>query len=107
GDDAERWMTDGGGAHNIFDNLIANGSAVPMVVVTTLGYGTSQGPAGGRSAANMRGYARTLLGEVMPRVDRAYHVGRTRDQRAIAGLSMGGAETLYVGLNNLDKFAWV
>lgn len=107
GDDAERWMTGGGGAHNIFDNLIASGSAVPMVVVTTLGYGTSQGPAGGRGAANMTGYSRTLLEEVMPRVDKAYHVGRNREQRAIAGLSMGGAETLYVGLNNLDTFAWV
>ena len=107
GDDAERWMTGGGGAHNIFDNLIANGTAVPMVVVTTLGYGTSEGPAGGRTAENITGYTRTLLDEVMPQVDKAYHVGRNREQRAIAGLSMGGAETLYVGLNHLDTFAWI
>ena len=43
----------------------------------------------------------------MPMVDRAYNVGKNREQRAIAGLSMGGAETLYVGLNHLDKFAWI
>src|SRR6185503_2962374 len=43
----------------------------------------------------------------MPMVDKAYHVTRNREQRAIAGLSMGGAETLYTGLNHLDKFAWM
>src|SRR6185436_4854388 len=48
-----------------------------------------------------------LLDEVMPLVDRSYNVSRNRDERAIAGLSMGGAESLYVGLNNLDKFAWI
>jgi enterochelin esterase family protein len=78
-----------------------------MVVVTTLGYGTSQGPAGGRTPENITGYTKALLDEVMPRVDKGYHVGRNREQRAIAGLSMGGAETLYVGLNHLDTFAWI
>ena len=43
----------------------------------------------------------------MPVVDKAYNVSRNREQRAIAGLSMGGAESLYVGLKNLDKFAWI
>ena len=107
GDDAERWMNGGGGAHNILDNLIAAKSAVPMVMVTTLGYGTSTGPAGGRGASNITGYTRILLDEVMPLVDKAYNVSKNREQRAIAGLSMGGAESLYVGLNHLDKFAWI
>jgi len=107
GDDAERWMLGGGGAHNILDNLIAAKTAVPMVMVTTLGYGTSTGPAGGRGSANVTGYSQILLDEVMPLVDRSYNVSRNRDERAIAGLSMGGAESLYVGLNNLDKFAWI
>ena len=53
------------------------------------------------------GYTKILLDEVMPIVDKAYNVSKNREQRAIAGLSMGGAETLYVGLNNLDKFAWI
>jgi enterochelin esterase-like enzyme len=107
GDDAERWLTGGGSASNILDNLIAQKQAVPMVVVSPLGYGTSAGPTGGMGGANITGYSKILLDEVMPMVDRAYNVSRNREQRAIAGLSMGGAESLYVGLNNLDKFAWI
>ena len=107
GDDAERWLTGGGGASNILDNLIAQNKAVPMVVVTPLGYGTSTGPAGGRGAENILGYTKILLNEVMPMVDKSYNVSRSREQRAIAGLSMGGAESLYVGLNHLDTFAWI
>lgn len=107
GDDAERWLTGGGGADNILDNLIAEKKAVPMVVVTPLGYGTATGPTGGRTADNLVGYSKILLEEVMPTVDKSYNVSKNREQRAIAGLSMGGAETLYVGLNHLDKFAWI
>ena len=107
GDDAERWLTGGGGASNIFDNLIAQKKAVPMIVVAPLGYGTSTGPTGGRTAENLTGYSKILLDEVMPVVDKAYNVSKSREQRAIAGLSMGGAESLYVGLNHLDKFAWI
>lgn len=107
GDDAERWLTGGGGANNIMDNLIAQKKAVPMIVVTPLGYGTANGPTGGRTAENLTGYSRILLEEVMPMVDKGYNVSKNREHRAIAGLSMGGAETLYVGLNHLDKFAWI
>src|SRR3954470_1610593 len=107
GDDAERWLTGGGGASNIFDNLIAEKKALPMVVVAPLGYGTATGPTGGRTAENLVGYSKILLEEVMPTVDKSYNVSKNREQRAIAGLSMGGAETLYVGLNHLDKFAWI
>jgi enterochelin esterase-like enzyme len=106
GDDAERWMTGGGGANNVLDNLIAQGKSVPMVVVTTLGYGTSAGPSG-NSGDIVTGYAKILLTEVMPQIDKSYHVSTKREDRAIAGLSMGGAEALYTGLNNLDKFAWL
>jgi enterochelin esterase family protein len=77
-----------------------------MVVVTTLGYGTSAGP-NGPSADIVTGYAKILISEVMPQVQKSYHVSSNREERAIAGLSMGGAEALYVGLNNLDKFAWL
>jgi enterochelin esterase family protein len=106
GDDAERWMN-GGAANVILDNLIAQGKAVPMVVVTTLGYGVSNGPAGAMAAESITGYTKSLLTEVMPAVERGYNVSRNREERAIAGLSMGGAETLYTALNNLDKFAWI
>jgi enterochelin esterase family protein len=105
GDDAERWMN-GGAAPAIMDNLIAQGKAVPMVVVTTLGYGVSNGPAGDFGQI-VTGYTTILLTEVIPAVEKAYHVSTKREDRAIAGLSMGGAETLYTGLNNPDKFAWM
>ncbi len=109
GDDAGRWVN-AGAANVILDNLIAAKKAVPMVLVSTLGYGTSQGPAGARGAtatANITGYTQILLDEVMPQVERAYHVSRDRNQRAIAGLSMGGMETMYTALNHLDAFAWI
>ena len=105
GDDAERWLN-GGAAPVILDNLIAEGKAVPMVVVTTLGYGTSQGP-NAPSAAIVTGYERILMTEVLPLVERGYHVSSNRDERGIAGLSMGGAEAIYTALNNVDRFAWV
>ncbi len=106
GDDAERWMN-GGAANVILDNLIAGGKAVPIVMVTTLGYGVNNGPAGAMAPESITGYTRSLLTEVMPAVERSYNVSRNREERAIAGLSMGGAETLYTALNNLDKFAWI
>jgi enterochelin esterase-like enzyme len=106
GDDAGRWMN-GGGANVILDNLIAQGKAVPMVIVTTLGYGVGNGPAGAMAAESLTGYTKSLLTEVMPTVDKAYNVSKNREERAIAGLSMGGAEALFTGLNNLDKFAWI
>jgi enterochelin esterase-like enzyme len=106
GDDAERWMN-GGAANVILDNLIAQGRAVPMVMVTTLGYGVNNGPAGAMAVESITGYTKSLLTEVMPAVERAYNVSKNREERAIAGLSMGGAETLYTALNNLDKFAWI
>ena len=106
GDDAERWMN-GGAANVILDNLIAGGKAVPMVIVTTLGYGVSNGPAGAMAPESLTGYTKSLLTEVMPAVERSYNISRNREERAIAGLSMGGAETLYTALNHLDKFAWI
>jgi enterochelin esterase family protein len=106
GDEAGSWL--GVGAANvILDNLIAAGKAKPMIMVTPLGYGNSNGPAGAMGADMLPGYARTILEEVMPQVEKDYNVTKDRNQRAIAGLSMGGAEATFVGLNHLDKFAWV
>jgi enterochelin esterase-like enzyme len=106
GDDAERWLN-GGAANVILDNLIAQQKAVPMVIVTTLGYGVSNGPAGAMVPESIPNYTKILLTEVMPVVERSYHVGKNRDERGIAGLSMGGAEAVITGLNHLDKFAWI
>ena len=56
---------------------------------------------------NVDQFCVTLLDEVMPQVEKDYHVSTDRKDRAIAGLSMGGAESLDAGLNNLDRFAWI
>lgn len=106
GDDAAAW-TNVGAANVILDNLINRGSAKPMVMVNTLGYGTPDGPAGAMGAGMIPTFMRALIEEVLPEVERTYHVSQDRNQRAIAGLSMGGAESLYVGLHNVDRFAYI
>jgi enterochelin esterase family protein len=106
GDDASGWI-ESGAANVILDNLIAQGKAKPMLMVNTLGYGTSGGTRGAMASDMIPSFARTVLEEVMPRVEKAYNATKDRNQRAIAGLSMGGAEALFTGLNHLDRFAWV
>jgi enterochelin esterase-like enzyme len=114
-DDASGWVR-AGRANVILDNLIADRRAVPMLVVMTLGYGAPEIMDGffwGRqidSAAWRRNTTRftdALLSEVIPQVEQRYHVARTRTGRAIAGLSMGGGQSLYTGLNNLDRFSYI
>jgi enterochelin esterase-like enzyme len=55
----------------------------------------------------MTGFRDALLGEVIPMVEKNYRASKDRRMRAIAGLSMGGAESLFTGLNAIDRFAWV
>ena len=109
-DDASAWMTVGA-ANVILDNLIGEGKAVPMVIVCPLGYGTASmlidRPDNLGGEAMMPNFTRSLLTEVMPRVEHDYNVSRDRTERAIAGLSMGGAEAVFAGLNHLDTFAWI
>jgi len=78
-----------------------------MIMVNTLGYGTADGPRGAMGATMIPAFARMVVEEVMPQVEKAYRVTKDRNQRAIAGLSMGGAESLYTGLHNLDRFAYI
>ena len=113
-DDATAWPTVGR-ANVILDNLIARGEAKPMMIVMPLGYGTMDYVRGGwtgtrRSEMRQISFDKfrdNLLQEVIPQVEKSYPVSVDRKNRAIAGLSMGGAESLYVGLNALDRFAWV
>jgi enterochelin esterase-like enzyme len=113
-DDASAW-TAVGRANVILDNLIARGEAKPMIVVMPLGYGTMEFVRLGRNAwshtelrdRNFENFREALLTEVMPRVEGEYRITKDRNARAIAGLSMGGSESLLTGLNNLDKFRWV
>ena len=113
-DDASAW-TAVGRANLILDSLIAQGKAKPMLLVMPLGYGApeiverSVSPASrsGLREKNITNFTAALIDEVIPQVERIYKVDSNRDARAIAGLSMGGAESLLTGLNHLDKFSWV
>ena len=79
----------GGAANVILDNLIAQGKAVPMVIVTTLGYGVNNGPAGAMAPESITGYTKSLLTEVMPAVEqvvqRQQEPRGARDRRAVDG----------------------
>lgn len=116
-DDASAW-TAVGRANLILDTLISQNKAKPMIIVMPLGYGAPeivQRPQGQRSPFNNTGlreknfnnFTAALIDEVIPQVEHTYKVESNRDARAIAGLSMGGAESLLSGLNHLDKFSWV
>lgn len=113
-DDAVGW-TAVGRANVILDNLIAQGKAKPMIVVMPLGYGTMEMVRHGWSVwdntelrdRNFAKFREALLTEIIPRVDSEYRTGKDRSDRAIAGLSMGGSESLLTGLNALDKFGWI
>jgi enterochelin esterase-like enzyme len=113
-DDASAW-TAVGRANVILDNLIARGKAKPMLIVMPIGYGApeilSLGSGGlrdpGIGQRNFDRFRDALLTEVIPRVEAEYLAKKDRDSRAIAGLSMGGAESLLTGLNNLNEFAWI
>jgi len=120
GGDASAW-TAVGRAHVILDNLIAQRKAKPMIVVMPLGYGAPEilshdvGVAAFHDATllasllkrNSERFRDALVDEVIPQVEAAYRVSKDRKSRAIAGLSMGGAESLITGLNTLDHFAWI
>jgi len=113
-DDASAW-TAVGRANVILDNLIARGKAKPMLIVMPLGYGAPEVLAPdsgvfhdpGITQRNFDRFREALLTEVIPRVEAEYLVMKNRDSRAIAGLSMGGAESLLTGLNTLNEFAWI
>jgi enterochelin esterase family protein len=104
-----------GQANFIFDNLVAEGKAEPMLVVMPLGYGdmkfvTSGGGVWDDDAAidhNVVLFSKALLTEILPQVESGYHVSKDRNDRAITGLSMGGLESLTIGLTHPDQFGWV
>lgn len=108
-DDGTAWIS-AGQANVILDNLIARGQVKPMILVMPLGYGFAD-PAnhvgdlfawGADQKKIMDTFASTLFDEIMPEVEHDYEVD-TRNQ-AVAGVSMGGAQALYMGLNSPDRF---
>jgi enterochelin esterase family protein len=113
GDCDDSW-TSVGRAGFILDNLIAAKKAKPMVVVMPAGHTTNQPQGGGRGAAPQPGqmmfndeFVQDFNNDILPLVETRYRVIADRAHRALAGLSMGGAHTLNIGIPNLDKFAYL
>jgi enterochelin esterase-like enzyme len=100
GDCDDSWTTVGR-AGFILDNLIAQGQAKPMVVVMTAGH-TGPFRMGGPDL-----FAEDFVQDVMPYVESNYRVKTDRANRAMAGLSMGGGQTLNIGIPHLEKFAYL
>ena len=106
GDNQATW-TIHGKAHWILDNLIAQGRALPMVVVMMDGHATTSGEGSRGLQTNSNLFERDLIGDVLPFIESNYRVKTGAANRGIAGLSMGGGQALTIGLRHLDLFAWV
>jgi enterochelin esterase-like enzyme len=112
-DETSAWIT-AGRENIIMDNLIAQNKIKPMIIVNTLGYGAPEmfDPAAspGMEAykeKNEKLFIASLLQEVIPMVDGLYNTGKSKQYRAVAGLSMGGGQALDAGLNHSDVFDYV
>jgi enterochelin esterase family protein len=105
GDSDDSWSTVGR-AGFILDNLIAARSAKPMIVVMPAGH--TRGPQGNTlSATGTDAFVGDFVTDVMPYVQSRYRVQTDRASTAIAGLSMGGSQTLNIAIANLEKFGYV
>jgi enterochelin esterase-like enzyme len=108
--DTEETWTKVGRAHIILDNLVAQGKATPMIIVMPYGRAypkISKSSGSLRNWENLQEFKKDFLNNLLPFVEQNYRVKTDRDNRAIAGFSGGGGETLYIGLNNPDLFSWV
>ncbi|HXS12665.1 MAG TPA: alpha/beta hydrolase-fold protein [Acidobacteriaceae bacterium] len=113
-DYGDGWLTVGK-ADLMLDSLISTGSIVPMIVVMPQGYGDYSFVTSGHTVwddqakviGNLTLYSKMLMQEIVPAVERDYPIARGRDNHAIAGLSMGGLESLTIGVNHADYFAYV
>jgi len=109
GDSDDSW-TSVGRAGFILDNLIAAQKAKPMLVVMPAGHTGAFGGFGGRGGAGrppVDEFGQDFTKDIMAYVEKNYRVSPERQHHAIAGLSMGGAQTLNVGIPNLEKFAYL
>lgn len=109
GGDEEEWRR-GGQPNVILDNLIADKKAVPMIIVMPNGRAQADDRPGTNAMATAPAFGKfdqDLLGSLIPFVEAKYSVIKDRESRALAGLSMGGGQSLNFGLGNLDTFAWV
>jgi enterochelin esterase-like enzyme len=112
----ETGWTRQGRANFILDNLIATGKADPMIIVMDWGYATRAGTAPvavgpGTPPQNFRiafsAFEDVVVQDLIPAIDASYRTVPDREHRAMAGLSMGGMQTLFVTLHNLEKFSYI
>ncbi len=99
-------------AQAIIDNLIATGCAVPMIVVLPNGRAMvdDRPPANPYNPTNVKAFAdfeHDLLDSLIPAIEAGYSTLSDREHRALAGLSMGGGQSLNFGLGHIDTFAWL
>jgi len=111
GGDEKEWLK-GGQPQVILDNLYAGNKLQPMIVIMPNGRAMKDDRATGNIMASDKveafaTFEKDLLNDLIPFVEKKYPVLTNRENRAIAGLSMGGGQSLNFGLGNLDKFAWI
>jgi enterochelin esterase-like enzyme len=108
GGEDERGWAEQGKTDLILDNLIAEGKAIPMIVVIPNGNVLKPGVrAGGYNDEAMAIFKEELFENVIPFIESNYRVKPGAENRAISGLSMGGGQAFYTGLRNTDMFAGV
>jgi enterochelin esterase-like enzyme len=98
GSDTEETWTKVGRAHLIADNLIAQGKARPMIIVM---------PYGNVRPKPMADFTKDVVNDIIPFIESNYPVMKESKSRAVAGFSVGGGQTLNIGLTNTDKFAYI
>ncbi len=111
GGDEKEWLK-GGNPQAILDNLYSENKIEPMIVVMPNGRAMKDDRAGGNifDSAKVQAFStfeKDLINDLIPFIEKNYPVVSDRLGRAIAGLSMGGGQSLNFGLGNLDKFAWI
>jgi enterochelin esterase-like enzyme len=111
GGDEKEWFVQGQ-PHVILDNLYAEGKLQPMIVVLPNGRAMKDDRAIGNimepeKVNAFSTFEKDLLHDLIPFVEKTYPTYTDRQHRAIAGLSMGGGQSLNFGLGNLDQFSWV
>jgi len=108
--DTDATWTSTGHAQFIEDNLLAQHQVKPMIIVMPDGHAFTGNPgqvSTNLMARNVEAFSDDLLKEVMPLIESTYRVKAGRENRAIIGLSMGGGQSLRIGLKHRDLFAWV
>jgi enterochelin esterase family protein len=106
GDSDDSWSTVGR-AGFILDNLIAGKQAIPMVVVMPAGHVRGAAGANPISAAATDAFTSDFVTDLMPYVQKHYRVSTRRADTAIAGLSMGGSQTLNIAIPHLERFGYI